>query len=52
MELIVDVLLEVGSIVLMGCICFTIYVYGKIILIKIGLINQEQNDGSINDEKD
>ena len=52
MELIVDVLLEVGSIVLMGCICFTIYVYGKIFLIKIGLIDQEQNDGSINDEKD
>ena len=52
MELIVDVLLEVVSIVLMGCICFTIYVYGKIILIKIGLIDQEQNDGSISDEKD
>ena len=52
MELIVDVLLEVGSIVLMGCLCFTIYVYGKIILIKIGLIDQEQNDGSISDEKD
>jgi len=46
MELIVDVLIEVGSIVLMGCICFTVYVYGKIFLIKIGLINPEQEDGT------
>ena len=52
MELIVDVLLDVGSIVLMGCICFTIYVYGKIFLIKIGLIDQEQNDESIKDIND
>ena len=51
MELLVDVLLDVGSIVLMGCICFTIYVYGKIFLIKIGLIEQEQNDESIEDKK-
>ena len=46
MELIVDVLIEVGSIVLVGCICFTVYVYGKIFLIKIGLINPEQEDGT------
>ena len=45
MDLIVDVLLEVGSIVLMGCICFIVYVYGKIFLIRIGLINPEQEDG-------
>ena len=50
MELIVDVLIEVGSIVLMGGICFTIYVYGKIFLIKIGLIDKEQDDESIKDE--
>jgi len=50
MELIVDVLIEVGLIVLMGCICFTVYVYGKIILIKIGLIDKEQDDESIKDE--
>ena len=50
MELIVDVLIEVGSIVLMGCICFTVYVYGKIFLIKIGLIDKEQDDESIKDE--
>ncbi len=49
MELIVNVLLEVGSIVLMGCICFTVYVYGKKFLIKIGLIDQEQDDESIKD---
>ena len=47
MELIIDVLLEVGSIALMGGICFTVYVYGKIFLIKIGLIDQEQEDESI-----
>ena len=46
MDLIVDVLLEVVSIVLMGCICFIIYVYGKIFLIKIGLINPKQEDGT------
>ena len=44
MDLIVDVLLEVGSIALMGCICFIVYVYGKIFLIRIGLINPEQED--------
>ena len=50
MELIVDVLIEVGSIVLMGFICFTVYVYGKIFLIKIGLIDKGQDDESIKDE--
>ena len=50
MELIVDVLIEVGSIVLMGGICFTVYVYGKIFLIKIGLIDKEQDEESIKDE--
>ena len=49
MELIVEVLLELGSIVLMGCIFFTVYVYGKIFLIKIGLIDQEQDNESIKD---
>ena len=46
MDLIVEVLLEVGSIVLMGVICFIVYVYGKIFLIRIGLINPEQEDGA------
>ena len=46
MNLIVDVLLEVGSIVLMGYICFLVYVYGKIFLIRIGLINPEKEDGT------
>ena len=44
MDLILDVLLEVGSIVLMGVICFIVYVYGRIFLIKIGLINTEKDD--------
>ena len=45
MDLIVDVLLEVSSIVLMGFICFTIYVKyvnGKIFLINIGLIDKNK----------
>ena len=42
MDLIVDVLLEVGSIVLMGFICFTIYVNGKIFLINISLIDKNK----------
>ena len=42
MDLIVDVLLEVSSIVLMGFICFTIYVNGKIFLINIGLIDKNK----------
>ena len=52
MDLIVDVLLEVGSIALMGFICFIVYVYGKIFLIKIGLIDNEQDDESIKDKND
>ena len=52
MDLILDAILEVGSIVLMGCICFTAYVYGKIFLIKIGLIDEEQDDESIKDGTD
>jgi len=47
MEVIVDVLIEVGSILLMGCVFFTLYVYGKRFLIKIGLIDKEQDDESI-----
>ena len=42
MDLIVDVLLEVSSIVLMGFFCFTIYVNGKIFLINIGLIDKNK----------
>ena len=49
MKLIVDILIELGSIVLMGCICFTVYVYGKIFLIKIGLIDKNRDDESIKD---
>ena len=52
MELIVEVLIEVGSIVLMGGIFFTIYVYGKKFLKNIGLIDKEQDDESIKDGTD
>ena len=44
MEVVVRVLIEVGSILLMGCIFFALYVYGKRLLIKTGLINKEQDD--------
>jgi hypothetical protein len=47
MKVIFDVLIEVGSILLMGCVFFTVYVYGKRLLIKIGLIDKEQDDESI-----
>ena len=42
MDLIVGVLLEVSSIVLMGFICFTIYVNVKIFLINISLIDKNK----------
>ena len=47
MEVIVDVIIEVGSILLMGCIFFIVYGYGKSLLIKIGLFDKEQDDESI-----
>ena len=46
MEVIVDVIFEMGSILLMGIVFFALYVYGKLILIKIGLIDAEQVDES------
>ena len=46
MEVIADVIFEMGSIVLMGIVFFVLYVYGKLILIKIGLIDDEQIDES------
>ena len=42
MEVLVDVIIEVASILLMGIICFIIYVYAKLFLIKIGLIEENQ----------
>ena len=46
MEVIVDVIFEMGSILLMGIVFFVLYVYGKLILIKIGLIYAEVVDES------
>ena len=46
MEVIVDVIFEMGSILLMGIVFFVLYVYGKLILIKIGLIDAEEVDES------
>ena len=46
MEVIVDVIFEMGSILLMGIVFFVMYVYGKLILIKIGLIDAEVVDES------
>ena len=46
MEVIADVIFEMGSIILMGIVFFVLYVYGKLILIKIGLIDAEVVDES------
>ena len=46
MEVIVDVIFEMGSILLMGIVFFFLYVYGKLFLIKIGLIDAEEVDES------
>ena len=46
MEVIADVIFEMGSIILMGIVFFVLYVYGKLILIKIGLIDAEEVDES------
>ena len=46
MEVIADVIFEMGSIILMGIVLFVLYVYGKLILIKIGLIDAEEVDES------
>ena len=46
MEVIVDVIFEMGSILLMGIVFFVLYVYGKLFLIKIGLIDAEEIDES------
>ena len=43
-DLIIDVIFEMGSILLMGIVFFVLYVYGKLILIKIGLIDAEEVD--------
>jgi len=44
MDVIIDVIFEMGSILLMGIVFFVLYVYGKLILIKIGLIDTEEVD--------
>ena len=46
MEVIAYVIFEMGSILLMGIVFFVLYVYGKLILIKIGLIDAEKVDES------
>ena len=46
MEVITDVIFEMGAIILMGIVFFVLYVYGKLILIKIGLIDAEEVDES------
>ena len=46
MEVITDVIFEMGSILLMGIVFFVLYVYVKLFLIKIGLIDSEEIDES------
>ena len=43
MEVIVGVIIEMGSILIMGTICFALYLNGKLFLIKIGLIGVTAN---------
>ncbi|MBC8257544.1 MAG: hypothetical protein H8E38_00860 [SAR324 cluster bacterium] len=51
MEVIVDVIFEMGSILIMGVVFLVLYVYGKLILIKIGLIDVEEVDESKNEDE-
>ena len=44
MGVLVDVIIEIASILLMGIVCFIIYIYAKIFLIKIGFIEDNQVD--------
>ena len=44
MGVLVDVIIEIASILLMGIVCFIIYIYAKIFLIKIGFIEDNQTD--------
>ena len=46
MEMIEDVIFEMGSILIMGIVFFILYVFGKLFLIKIGLIDAEEVDES------
>ena len=46
MEVIAEVIYEMGSIIVMGIVFFVLYVYGKLFLIKIGLIDAEEVDES------
>ena len=46
MEMIVDVIFEMGSILLMGIVFLVLYVYGNLFLINIGLIDAEEVDES------
>ena len=49
MEVIVDVIVEMVTILIMGFVCFVLYVNGKLFFIKIGLIDDEQVDESNKD---
>jgi len=46
MGVIINLILEMASILLMGIACFIIYVYAKLFLIKIGIIEDNQVDES------
>ena len=46
MGVIIDLILEMASILLMGIVCFIIYVYAKLFLIKIGIIEDNEVDES------
>ena len=53
MEVILSVFFEIFSILIMGIICFALYINGKILLIKIGLIADQRDDISkLGDEQE
>jgi len=52
MEVILSVFFEIFSILIMGIICFALYINGKILLIKIGLIADQRDDiSNLEDEQ-
>ena len=46
MDILVDVIFEMALILFIGFICFTVYIYTKLFLIKIGLIRDNQDEES------
>ena len=46
MEVLKDVIIEMIYIIIIGIVCLIIYIYGKIFLIKIGIIEENKANNS------